>query len=102
MEYRPSGGTLLSAPTGGRTFHVSRKTPLEAIFGTIQEEMRSQYGLGYKSTNPATDGGYRRLEVKSSKVGLKAQVRAGYYAARRSDKLNRDERHDHKRALAPS
>jgi VWFA-related protein len=42
----------LAAPTGGRTFHVSKKTPLEAIFETIQEEMRSQYGLGYKSTIP--------------------------------------------------
>jgi VWFA-related protein len=73
----------LSAPTGGRTFHVSQKTPLEAIFETIQEEMRSQYGLGYKSSNPATDGGYRRLEVKSSKSGLKVQARAGYYAAKR-------------------
>jgi len=73
----------LSAPTGGRTFHVSKKTPLEAIFETIQEEMRSQYGLGYKSTNPATDGGYRKLEVKSTKSGLKVQVRAGYYAAKR-------------------
>jgi len=73
----------LSAPTGGRTFHVSKKTPLEAIFETIQEEMRSQYGLGYKSTNPATDGGYRKLEVKSTKSGLKVQVRSGYYAAKR-------------------
>jgi VWFA-related protein len=73
----------LAAPTGGRTFHVSRKTPLEAIFETIQEEMRSQYGLGYKSTNPLTDGGYRRLEVKSSRTCLKVQVRAGYYAAKR-------------------
>jgi VWFA-related protein len=73
----------LSAPTGGRTFHVSKKTPLEAIFETIQEEMRSQYGLGYKSSNPATDGAFRRLEVKSAKSGLKVQVRSGYYAARR-------------------
>jgi VWFA-related protein len=73
----------LSAPTGGRTFHVSKKTPLEAIFAMIQEEMRSQYGLGYKSTNPATDGGFRRLEVKSSRPGLKVQARAGYYAAQR-------------------
>jgi VWFA-related protein len=73
----------LSGPTGGRTFHVSRRTPLEAIFNAIQEEMRSQYGLGYKSSNPATDGGFRRLEVKSSKSGLKVRARSGYYAAQR-------------------
>ena len=95
IHYEDSVGRSLSArdglaalhkladPTGGRTFHVDAKTPLEAIFETIREEMRSQYGLGYKSSNPATDGAFRRLDVKLSRPGLKAQARKGYYAVKR-------------------
>lgn len=73
----------LSEPTGGRTFHVSKRKPLEEIFETIREEMRSQYGLGYKPPNPATDGTFHRLEVKSTRSGLKVQARTGYYAVKK-------------------
>jgi hypothetical protein len=48
----------------------------------IRDEMRSQYGIGYVSTNTAKDGSYRKLEVKIAK-GFKVQTRTGYYAARK-------------------
>ena len=79
-----SGCTFLknmSDPTGGRTFRV-KKTPIAEIFGTIQEEMRSQYAIGYVSTNRAHDGTFRKLEVRVLPKGLKAAARKGYYAAR--------------------
>lgn len=75
-------GTLkkMSDETGGRLFHVDRKNSLESIFQQIQEEMRSQYAVSYSSTNPARDGGYRKLEIKTKSKDLKVQARKGYFA----------------------
>lgn len=79
-------GTLkrMAEETGGRVFRVSRRDPLEAIFAEIQQEMRSQYSIGYTPTNPAKDGGFRRLEIQTKQKGLRVQARKGYYAMRRS------------------
>ncbi len=71
----------MSEQTGGRLFRVSRRKPLSAIFDEIQEEMRSQYALGYTPTNPARDGSYRRIEIRTRRKDLKVQARKGYYAA---------------------
>jgi VWFA-related protein len=53
---------------------------LGSIFSAISEEMRSQYAIGYISTNQARDGAYRRLTVKAARSDLKVQARTGYYA----------------------
>jgi VWFA-related protein len=71
----------LAEPTGGRMFTVTPATPLSAIFETIQEELRSQYSLGYVSTNAARDGSYRKLQVEVRPRGLRVEARKGYYAA---------------------
>jgi Ca-activated chloride channel family protein len=70
----------LAEPTGGREFHVSPFHPLEDIFETIHQEMRSQYALGFVSTNGAHDGGYRTLSVKTTHGRMTVQARQGYYA----------------------
>jgi VWFA-related protein len=70
----------MSEMTGGRMFEVGRKSTLEDIFRQIQEEMRSQYAIGYVSTNSARDGGYRRIDLRAKPKGLKVQARKGYYA----------------------
>jgi len=72
----------LSDSTGGHVYKVGRNHSLEEVFRELQEEMRSQYSLGFTSTNQARDGGYRKLEVRMNNKDLKAQVRKGYYAAR--------------------
>jgi len=69
----------MSQPTGGRTFRV-KKTPVEKIFQIIEEETRSQYALGYVSSNRERDGGFRKLQVKVLSKGLSAVSRKGYYA----------------------
>jgi Ca-activated chloride channel homolog len=69
----------LSQATGGRNFHVGFPTTLASIFAAITEEMRSQYAIGYVSTNPARDGAYRGLTIKTTRAGMKIQARAGYY-----------------------
>jgi VWFA-related protein len=66
--------------TGGRVFRVSRKHPLSEAFDEIQQEMRSQYAISYESTNTAREGGFRRIEVRTSQKDLKVQARKGYYA----------------------
>lgn len=73
----------LSRPTGGQSFHVTGTLPLEQVFDTIREEMRSQYAIGYRPPNPAGDGTFHRLEVKTARRGLTVQARTGYYAARK-------------------
>ena len=42
--------------------------------------MRSQYSLGFSSTNPEKDGSYRKIKIKTNRKGLKVQARRGYYA----------------------
>jgi VWFA-related protein len=71
----------VSEPTWGRMFPVTPETPLSAIFETIQEELRSQYSLGYVSTNTARDGSFRKLQVEVRPKGLKVEARKGYYAS---------------------
>ncbi|MCP5116386.1 MAG: VWA domain-containing protein [bacterium] len=73
----------MSQETGGRVFRVSRKNSLEYIFQEIQDEMRSQYSIGYTPTNNNKDGSYRKLEIKTKRKATKVQARKGYYASRR-------------------
>jgi VWFA-related protein len=73
----------LTEATGGRVINVGNKfDKLREAFDQIAAELRSQYNLGYTSTNTALDGSYRKLEIKS-KQNYKIQSRAGYYATPR-------------------
>ena len=72
----------LSEETGGRVYKVDRRHPLDQVFRELQEEMRSQYMIGYTPTNEVRDGGFRKLEIRLANKDLKAQARKGYYATR--------------------
>lgn len=66
--------------TGGRVINVGNKfDKLRDAFDQIANELRSQYNVGYTSTNTKMDGSYRKIEIKS-KQNYKIQARAGYYA----------------------
>jgi len=69
----------MSQPTGGRMFRV-KKMPVQRAFEIIEEETRSQYALGYVSSNTKRDGTYRKLHVRVLPKGLRAVARKGYYA----------------------
>jgi VWFA-related protein len=71
----------MSEDTGGRMFRVDRRTTLESVFQEIQDEMRSQYSIGYVAPDTAP-GTYRRVEVRTKQKGLKVQARKGYYSAK--------------------
>src|SRR5713226_10088715 len=70
----------MSEETGGRLLRVDGKHTLNDIFNQIQEEMRSQYAIGFTSTNERKDGSFRRLEIRTHDKNLKVQARKGYYA----------------------
>src|SRR5712671_3914016 len=53
----------MSEETGGRLLRVDRKNRLSDIFNQIQEEMRSQYAIGFSSSNEKKDGSFRRTEI---------------------------------------
>ena len=84
MSYSGEGEMRkLTEATGGRVINVGNKfDKLKEAFDQIAAELRSQYNIGYTSTNPKLDGSYRKLEVKN-KQGYKIQTRAGYYATAR-------------------
>jgi VWFA-related protein len=66
--------------TGGRLFEVDRKNTLDDIFDQIQQEMRTQYLIGYTPTNEKKDGSYRKIDLRTHDRDMKVQVRKGYYA----------------------
>jgi VWFA-related protein len=70
----------VSDETGGRVFHIGRRYSLQDAFKDLQDEMRTQYSLGYEPTNSKRDGTFRKLELKTSVKDYKVQARRGYYA----------------------
>jgi Ca-activated chloride channel family protein len=77
------GDTVLkdiSKETGGRIFFPFKIEDLDEAFREINQELRSQYSIGYLSTNPARDGSYRKIKINVSEGGLRLNHRKGYYA----------------------
>jgi VWFA-related protein len=70
----------MSRETGGRVYKVNDDLPLSKVFDEIQEQMRSQYSLAYKSNQPAAPGQFRRVEIKMRASEFEVQARNGYYA----------------------
>ena len=68
----------LASDTGGRAFLDSND--FSKVFKGVQQDTSTYYLLGYHSTNPARDGHYRRIVVKSNLPGVKIDYRRGYYA----------------------
>jgi len=77
-EYGCSYLKSLSEPTGGRMFDLRSKAPLSELFRTIEDELRSQYSLGFVPT--AHDGKFHKLKVTARANGMKVRTRKGYYA----------------------
>ncbi|MGH9657825.1 MAG: VWA domain-containing protein [Bryobacteraceae bacterium] len=70
----------MSEETGGRLLKVERRRGLAEIFDELQNEMRSQYAIGFSPADAAKDGQFRKLEVRTRDKNLKVQARKGYYA----------------------
>ena len=68
----------LSSQTGGSAFHIDEHTTLEAALRAIEEELRSQYAIGYPPPVGAKRGTFHKEEVRVKKPGLTVRVRSGY------------------------
>ncbi len=69
-----------SDETGGSTFIVNDENNFKRIFDQISQELRSQYSLGYFSTNTAHDGRYRSIKIVARDSSYTVKARKGYYA----------------------
>jgi VWFA-related protein len=78
---------LLSSPTGGRILPAHEKADLKTAFRDVEKTLRSQYAMGYKPAALQWDGGFRTIEIRPQKRGLKVRCRRGYFAPRQN--LNR-------------
>jgi VWFA-related protein len=72
----------MARETGGSLFEVSKKQSIEQIFDIIQEELRSQYNLGFVSDQPVTTSEFRRIQLTTKRKGLLVQARDRYWAKR--------------------
>ena len=68
----------LASDTGGKAFLDSND--FSRVFKGVQQDTSMYYLLGYRSTNPARDGRYRRITVKVNVASAKIDYRRGYYA----------------------
>jgi VWFA-related protein len=72
----------MSRETGGGFFEVSKKQSLDAIFTQLQEELRSQYNIGYVSDRPVSISEFRKIQLTTRQKGLTVQARSRYWAQR--------------------
>jgi VWFA-related protein len=70
-------GTL-SNDTGGKAFFDSND--FAPAFAQVERDTSAYYAIGFRSTNPARDGKYRKLTIKVNRPGVKLEYRPGYYA----------------------
>ena len=73
--------TQISTETGGRMFQVSSKQSVDDIYRKIEEELRSQYSLGYTPDANAALG-YHKLHLTVKQKDDVVQARQGYYLER--------------------
>jgi VWFA-related protein len=69
----------IAAETGGRVFWASKAEELTGIYKEIENELRSRYLVAFYGTGEAGKGGFREIQVKVKKGGLKARTARGYY-----------------------
>lgn len=83
-KYREARYALgkLTDETGGVTFAPESLRDLAGIYERIATELRSQYSIGYSSTNAKSDGSWRRVQVHCDVPGSQVRTRLGYFAPR--------------------
>ena len=71
---------VLAKETGGSYFEVSKKLSIDQVFGQIEEDLRSQYSIGYVSDRPAMISEFRRIQLTVKRPGLSVNSRDRYWA----------------------
>src|SRR5216684_4219924 len=74
---------IVTQRTGGIAFFPKTLDEVDEISRTIAHDIRNQYMIGYKPTNPRTSGGFRGIRVEAKAKGhnkLTVRTKSGYYA----------------------
>ncbi len=74
---------IIAERTGGIAFFPKTLDEVNEISRTIAADIRNQYAIGYKSTNPRSNGGFRQIKVEAKAKGhhkLTVRTKSGYYA----------------------
>ncbi len=81
----------LSQQTGGTAFFPSSLDEIQSIASAIAQDIRSQYVIGYRSSNPHDVGTYHSIKVQAldGATRLRISTRTGYYSGKAaSDELH--------------
>jgi VWFA-related protein len=70
----------LAQDTGGSYFEVSKKLSIDQVYALIEEDLRSQYSLGYVSDRPAKGAEFRRIQLTVKRPGMVVHSRDRYWA----------------------
>jgi Ca-activated chloride channel family protein len=73
----------IAETTGGQAFFPTSVKQLGEVYQKVLAQIRAQYTLGYVSTNPKTDGAWRKVDVRvlrRDERGLRTRGRKGYFA----------------------
>lgn len=73
---------MLSEETGGIAFFPKNLNQVDEIAGEVARDIRNQYTIGYRSTRPMSDPGFRKVEVTAEAKGmgkLTVRTRTGYF-----------------------
>jgi VWFA-related protein len=78
---------IMTQRTGGIAFFPKTLDEVDAISRTVANDIRSQYSIGFKPTNPRGNGGFRQIRVDAKAKGhgkLIVRTKSGYYAGGKS------------------
>jgi Ca-activated chloride channel family protein len=73
----------ISEETGGKAFFPGDIVEIHDIVAEIANELRSQYSIGYFSSNSVRDGSFRRVKIRltdSNAKDYRLRYRRGYFA----------------------
>ncbi|HEY6348363.1 MAG TPA: VWA domain-containing protein [Candidatus Angelobacter sp.] len=73
----------LSLQTGGVAFFPKTLDEVDEISQAVARDIRNQYSITYKPSNPQTNGGYRKVSVVAHGSGyheLEVRTKTGYFA----------------------
>jgi len=74
---------IIAQRTGGLAFFPKTLDEVDEISRQVAHDIRNQYTIGYKPTNPRESGGFRAIRVEAKAKGhgkLVVRTKSGYYA----------------------
>lgn len=75
---------MLSTETGGMAFFPKSIEHVDEVAAQVARDIRTQYTIGYRSTKPSSEPGFRHVQVTAEAPGmgkLDVRTRTGYYPA---------------------